>query len=258
MALSSAEKKLAAQLSFEEGVLLTVKQVAGQTLPIEFEKLELETIRSTEDEEFDADRLPASVEVAKGTDEKSAVLKTRGVFFAVPPADAISIVLDLIAELEASGYAAMLLNEDSLKQVLGKVWEDLRDRGQSPTLIGIIQARDPYDLLRIQGTNATNYDLTTEDIIERLQEWEDLCNFGILSAGGDTLDLAFTTLPDDLEDFAEAVYEFCPDILDQGYLGSPLDEDASAEEFEEALEAQTTDDIVVFLEREKYLSFWWD
>ena len=257
MVLSPQEKELAAQLSFEEGVLLTVKKVAGQTLPIEFEKLELETVRS-EEEGIAVHRLPESVEIAPKHSDKAIALKTRGLFFAVPPNEAIPIVLELIVELESSGYAAMLLNEDSLKQVLGAVWEDLRDRGHSPALIGLIKARDPYDILRIQGTNATNYDLSNEDIIERLKEWESVCTFGILSASSDSLELAFQTLPDDLEDFAEAVYEFCPDILEQDYLTEFLKDDDTDDDFDADVAEPTTDNIVAFIEREKRLTFWWD
>jgi hypothetical protein len=70
--------------------------------------------------------------------------------------------------------------------------------------------------------------------------------------------LSFQTLPHNLKAFAEEIYEFCPDILDQGYVGEPLNEEASWEDWQEALARQTVEDLAQSLQRTKNLWLWWD
>jgi hypothetical protein len=92
----------------------------------------------------------------------------------------------------------------------------------------------------------------------------------ILGAGFDWVELRFGTLPLNLEEFAEEVYDFCPDTLDQGIvlpLPDPhetLDETAfqhleTLEEWmDNSLDDQTTADLANFLRRERRLYLWWD
>jgi hypothetical protein len=75
---------------------------------------------------------------------------------------------------------------------------------------------DPFALIREAGTNAGNYDLDTEDIINRLKQWQSLCSFTVKSAGHDRVDIEFATLPADMNAFAQDLYDFCPDLVDQG------------------------------------------
>jgi hypothetical protein len=77
-------------------------------------------------------------------------------------------------------------------------------------------ADDPFALIREAGTNAGNYDLDTEDIINRLKQWQSLCSFTVKSAGFDRVDIEFATLPADMDAFAQDLYDFCPDLVDQG------------------------------------------
>jgi hypothetical protein len=75
---------------------------------------------------------------------------------------------------------------------------------------------DPFALIREAETSAGNYDLDTEDIINRLKQWQSLCSFTIKSAGHDRVDIEFTMLPADMDAFAQDLYDFCPDLVDQG------------------------------------------
>lgn len=76
---------------------------------------------------------------------------------------------------------------------------------------------DKYQPLRDAGTSAGNYDLDTDDIIRRLQAWDDRYGIALSEVGHDRVDVAFDRTPDDLSEFAREVYLFCPDTVDQGF-----------------------------------------
>jgi hypothetical protein len=104
--------------------------------------------------------------------------------------------------------------------------------------IGVLKGTDQYDILRVMYTNGDDYDISNQDVIERLKEWEKTSPFDIIGADNDWVEIEFKTLPKDLKSFAEEVYDFCPDAVDQG-PGSPA---------ELANEIQQT----------KRLFLWWD
>jgi hypothetical protein len=82
--------------------------------------------------------------------------------------------------------------------------------------IGILKGTDQYEILRIMQTNGNDFDISNEDIIDRLKEWETHFAFDIIGAGNDWVEIEFKTLPKDLDDFAGEVYDFCPDAVDEG------------------------------------------
>jgi len=129
-------------------------------------------------------------------------------------------------------------------------------------------------IARIQAlqTSGANYDLTTEDIIERLRDWATRCDFTVDEVESDRLELDFQSLPENLEAFCEEVYEFCPDTVDQGYgtIGEMIE---SAEEMDEDVDEDTEElvngvdmDAEDYglelmkrdLEKKMHLSLWWD
>src|SRR5215469_7435301 len=75
---------------------------------------------------------------------------------------------------------------------------------------------DQYELIREADTDAANYDLDTDAIIARLKEWESLCKFRVTAAGHDTVEIEFETFPEDMDAFVRDLYDFCPDLVDQG------------------------------------------
>jgi hypothetical protein len=66
-------------------------------------------------------------------------------------------------------------------------------------------------------TNGINCDITTEDIIEKLTRWDKLYGIEISEVENDQVVVKFSRLPNDLEALASEIYEFCPDVIDQGY-----------------------------------------
>jgi hypothetical protein len=104
--------------------------------------------------------------------------------------------------------------------------------------IGILKGNDQYDVLRIMQTNGDDYDISNEDIIERLQEWEKRYPFAIIGAENDWVEIEFRAVPDDIRSFAQEVYDFCPD---------PVDQDAGSIE-----------DLIKEIKATKRLLLWWD
>jgi len=77
-------------------------------------------------------------------------------------------------------------------------------------------ASDPFAAIREAETDGANYDLDTDAIIAKLTTWQSLCTFKVIDAEHDTVNIEFTTLPADMDAFVRDLYEFCPDLVDQG------------------------------------------
>jgi hypothetical protein len=75
---------------------------------------------------------------------------------------------------------------------------------------------DSLALVREAGTGGPNFDLDNDAIIARLQQWQSLCSFRVVSADYDAIEIQFDTLPKDMDAFAKELYQFCPDLVDQG------------------------------------------
>jgi hypothetical protein len=82
--------------------------------------------------------------------------------------------------------------------------------------IGIIKGTDQYEILRIMHTDGDEYDISNQDVIDRLKEWEINSPFDILGADSDWVEIEFKILPKDLNAFAEEVNDFSPDAVEQG------------------------------------------
>ena len=93
--------------------------------------------------------------------------------------------------------------------------QDPRGRREGDEVV-VIKSADRYEPLRVRRTDAGNYDISTDDIIDRLKAWEQLCNFEVVGAASDWVALTFETLPERICAFAEEVYLFCPDSVGQG------------------------------------------
>jgi len=104
--------------------------------------------------------------------------------------------------------------------------------------IGILKGTDEYEILRIMQTSGDNYDISSQDVIDRLKEWEKISSFEIIGADTDWVEIEFTALPRDLKDFAEEVNDFCPDAVDQG--------------------PGSVDGLIKDIKRTNRLFLWWD
>jgi hypothetical protein len=158
-----------------------------------------------------------------GYDEKGYQIIADGICVPVPEDKADFILQSLRKKLTPLKYMAFVAEINA---------------GLKTDKIGVLKGTDQYDILRVMYTNGDDYDISNQDVIERLKEWEKTSPFDIIGADNDWVEIEFKTLPKDLKSFAEEVYDFCPDAVDQG-PGSPA---------ELANEIQQT----------KRLFLWWD
>jgi len=80
----------------------------------------------------------------------------------------------------------------------------------------ILKTDDPYAAIRLRGTDGADYGVSNGDIIDRLQDWRQLCELRVVGAAWDWVAIQFETLPEKICAFAEEVYLFCPDTVEQG------------------------------------------
>ncbi|WP_013334655.1 DUF4253 domain-containing protein [Gloeothece verrucosa] len=245
MSLSLDEKKIALQLNFQEEVLLMLKEnTQAQLHKVTIEKAIPENERSNF--YLDEQAFPGRIIFKqKITEYQDYVLK-----FIVEGVSAIGH-LSKIRELIAEFQSALLLEGYLL---FATEYKQTENQGKAI----LIKSYNSYDILTIQLTNGANYNITNHDIVHLLEQWAKFCAFQIIGADFDWLELQFQTLPDNLNAFAQEIYEFCPNILTQGYIGESLSEDASIEDWEEALDNQTIEDLAEFLQKTKTLFLWWD
>ncbi|MCC2540233.1 DUF4253 domain-containing protein [Bacillus thuringiensis] len=103
-----------------------------------------------------------------------------------------------------------------------------------------MQGNGQFDILAIQPTNGVNYEVSNKDVIFKLRKWNDRYPFIIISADYDWVDTIFSVLPTDAEmqSFAQEMYEFCPDIVEQG--------------------TESIEELVEEIKKTKKLFLWWD
>ena len=80
----------------------------------------------------------------------------------------------------------------------------------------VLKTTDSYQIIRLRRPDGANYDIFTDDIVAKLKEWERRCKLNVFGAASDWVAIEFGTVPEPLCRFAEEVYEFCPDSVEQG------------------------------------------
>ena len=126
--------------------------------------------------------------------------------------------------------------------------------------------------IREKQTNGINCDVDTDDVIAKLQKWDD--EFGIETSdiANDSITVTFKSLPDDIRALANEIYKFCPDTVDQHYgcMGEMIEveqemgEDVDPEllKFVEGVDLSHEDAGLVLLaralEQTKSVNLWWD
>jgi hypothetical protein len=88
--------------------------------------------------------------------------------------------------------------------------------GGKPDRVALLPTADKYEVIATMGTSAGNYGIGTAGVIAWLKELEREHPFVLSGIGFDYLEGEFRMPPDDPQAMAERMYEFCPDIVDQG------------------------------------------
>lgn len=126
----------------------------------------------------------------------------KGLVFKPNVQDVTAAVIELKPQVQEQGYQVFASEMD----------------GNEKLSIVLIKSNDIYDALRMQQTNAINYDMDTPELIDKLKEWENHYSFTITQVDFDFLELYFHELPtgEKFDEFVDDIYDFCPDIVEQG------------------------------------------
>lgn len=135
-----------------------------------------------------------------------------------------------------------------------------------------MELNQAIEKIREVGTNGINCDIETEDIVNKLIDWSTRFKFEVLDVDDATVEIKLESLPDNLTDFCQEVYEFCPDTIDQGYgcivdmietaeeSGTPIDPENL--ELIQGLDPEAEDFGLKVMERDlpriMALTLWWD
>lgn len=218
--------------------------------------------------------------VVSDVDPDRVLLKLDVLSVLVPEANAVDLAAQFAAQLARHGCQALVTATDTkeFSYIFGEgVLTGEKDYDKE-SLIVFFQADSPSPLFWVRGTNGQNYKLDTGKILTRLQNWAERCEFAVLGAGFDWVELRFNTLPINVEEFAEEIYDFCPATLDQGIVLPRMADQETLDEpdfptFEEGnfqgmetLEdwmddsggTPTTQDLARYIKRERRLYLWWD
>lgn len=129
-------------------------------------------------------------------------------------ADAVAVAV----EREQAPILAVKLRPKLLPLGYLAVWTDLYSaKGDSSNdAVAILKSTDESAVIRLQGSNGGNYDVSNDDILKKIKSWRGCCELQVIGAGSAWVAIEFASLPKDVCALAEEIYEFCPDSVEQG------------------------------------------
>lgn len=123
----------------------------------------------------------------------------NGVYLETTEEEANNLVKKLKPKFKSNGYLVFVYEGEDHKKN-----------------IAAIKGTDELDILRYRRTDGINHDLENEDIVNKISEWKSKYGLIVLGCNRDWLEVEFDKLPTDMDAFANEVYNFCPDAVEQG------------------------------------------
>ncbi len=154
----------------------------------------------------------------------------------------------VLSDIEKPDAIGSLTTEENAKKIVLDNLEHYKKQGKyifiyglgnRGYIVGLTGATsDPYTLMEYAETNGINYEIETKDIVEKFKKWDS--EFGVIpiGIGFDYCECQIKNTNIDFKKLAQEVYEFCPDVVDQG--------------------TQTIDALEEELRRTKTIYLWWD
>ena len=221
MSLSQSEKDLAADIDFDEFILEMIKQECR----VKMQKILLEQEVYLKDSELSClnDVLPAyHLEFDQdiyGVSNYGGNLLVEGLSVIIPPyIDCRYIFFKLKHLLAPRGYLTICENRVSFtpeKYKLNRyISRALNYFSQTELKIAVFKGEDIFDIVKVYQTNGWDYDISPNDVINKLRSWRELCKFEIIFANQSSLSIEFIQLPIDIISFAQDIVEFCPNVRD--------------------------------------------
>ncbi|MBB6003663.1 DUF4253 domain-containing protein [Arcicella rosea] len=103
--------------------------------------------------------------------------------------------------------------------------------------LSIIKSKNQFEIINVQETSGVSFELTTDEIVQKLTNWNKQFSINILGANYSWILIEFEKDIDDFSAFYEELLEFCPD-LNQIFI--------------------TEQELISQIKIEKQLLFWWD
>ena len=243
MSLTEQERAEAQRIGFSERTFVVVKEATGAEV--------LDTIAREE-----------QVEDLDNVDGTRKTGRTLHALIATTARETSEdVLIGLRRELLPAGYLPFLIDRTF----------PFQDR---PDVIAVLPDTDPLAPVRFCGTDAGNYDRSHYDILRTLEGWRSRFEYDVLGAEHDSIYLRLHTLPEDMAAFAAELYDFCPDLIDQG-IGCFVEEGAEflneeqRTDIEGRFAADTGDEegkaqrvalqiLAETIESSRRLALWWD
>jgi hypothetical protein len=92
------------------------------------------------------------------------------------------------------------------------IFRSHKSYGDLPDTVTVVRGNNSYDIVQIQGTEASNYRLDTKAIIAWLRKQQQQGTFVVTGAGPDWLEARFVKPPKNMTAFARNVVAFAPDV----------------------------------------------
>jgi hypothetical protein len=118
-----------------------------------------------------------------------------------------------------SGKASKTLLDDLQGKFLSRgfyLFVSERGFGSGPDRLALFPRSDPYEILRLMGTNGWNYDIGPDSVVAWLRALAREQPFVITGIGFDWVEGQFSSEIRDVEALARRFNAFCPDIVEQG------------------------------------------
>lgn len=87
---------------------------------------------------------------------------------------------------------------------------------EQPDMLAVLPTTDKYEVIQAVGTDGVNFDIDNAQVISWLRSMDEQNPFTLTGAGLDFLEGYFVTPPENAPALAKRMYDFCPDIVDQG------------------------------------------
>ena len=130
---------------------------------------------------------------------------------------------------EVSGGVSFDVPHNKVEAVLRQAHTDLLSKGLylfryeqnfdingKPDKVGLLPTTDFYAVMAVMETNGDNYGIGTAGVIAWMKELQQEQPFILTGIGFDYLEGHFTGPVKDPSALAKRMYQFCPDIVDQG------------------------------------------
>lgn len=128
-----------------------------------------------------------------------------------------------------NGGVSFNVPENRLERILRKAHTDYLSRGfylfrydqnfgigNNPDRVGLLPTTDKYAVMAAMDTNGDNYEIGTAGVIAWMKDLEHEQPYVLTGIGFDYMEGYFIDPVKDPQDLARRMYQFCPDIVDQG------------------------------------------